>query len=136
MLEFLKPRDLSLLLMLDEFDKLQEGIEAGVTSKQVPENIRFLVQTYPRFSAILTGARRSRRMREDYWSALFGLGTRFGVSALNEGAARDLVVKPVKGRLSFSDEAVTRAISLAAHQPYILQCLCSRIFERCVEIKT
>ncbi|MYH28665.1 MAG: N-6 DNA methylase, partial [Acidobacteria bacterium] len=32
------------LLMLDEFDKLQEGIEAGVTSPQAPENIRHLLQ--------------------------------------------------------------------------------------------
>ena len=41
--------------MLDEFDKLQEGIDKQITSPQVPENIRFLVQSYPKFSAILRG---------------------------------------------------------------------------------
>jgi hypothetical protein len=29
---------------------------------------------------------------------------------------------------TFSDEAVTRAITFVARQPYLLQCLCSRIF--------
>ena len=73
-LGILAEHDLSLLLMLDEFDKLQEGIDNGVTSPQMPENIRFLIQTYPRFSAILTGSRRLKRLREEYWSALYGTG--------------------------------------------------------------
>lgn len=135
-LALLGGRRLGLLLMLDEFDKLEEGVESGVTSKQVPENIRSLIQTIPKFSAILTGSRRLRQMREEYWSVLYGLGRRFGVSELSEQAARDLVTKPVEGKLAFSGEAVTRAINLVARQPYLLQCLCSRIFERAVTTRT
>lgn len=128
-LETLAQRQLGLLLMLDEFDKLQEGIDKGITSPQVPENIRFLVQSYPKFSAILTGSRRLKRMREEYWSALFGLGMRFGVSALPLEAASRLVTEPVAGRLSFSKSAVTRVYELTAGQPYLLQCLCNRVFD-------
>lgn len=135
-LDALATRSLGILLMLDEFDKLQEGIDNGVTSPQVPENIRFLVQTYPRFSAILTGSRRLKRLREEYWSALFGLGTRFGVSRLSEDAARTLVTEPVKGRLTFSGEGVTLCITLTACQPYLLQCLCNRIFDLAAQLKT
>ncbi|RJQ65149.1 MAG: hypothetical protein C4519_28870 [Desulfobacteraceae bacterium] len=134
-LEWLEHRDMGLLLMLDEFDKLQEGIDSGVTSPQVPENIRFLVQTYPRFSAILTGSRRLKRLREEYWSALYGIGTRFGVSSLPEPAARRLVVEPVRGRLTYTSEAVERAIRLTAGQPYLLQCLCNRIFDMAAQLK-
>lgn len=128
-LETLAEQGLGLLLMLDEFDKLQEGIDNGVTSPQVPENIRFLVQSYSNFSAILTGSRRLKRMREEYWSALFGLGTRLGVSALPPKAASNLVTEPVKGRLSYSKSAINRAHSLTAGQPYLLQCLCNRVFD-------
>ena len=128
-LETLAQQQLGLLLMLDEFDKLQEGIDKGVTSPQVPENIRFLVQSYPRFSAILTGSRRLKRMRQEYWSALFGLGTRLGVSALPLEAAGRLVTEPVAGRLSYSKSAVNRAHTLTAGQPYLLQCLCNRVFD-------
>ena len=64
-----------------------------------------------------------------YWSALFGLGTRFGVSALPIEAAARLVTEPVKGRLSYAQSAVERAYSLTAGQPYLLQCLCNRVFD-------
>ena len=134
-LEWLEYHGLGLLLMLDEFDKLQEGIDSGVTSPQVPENIRFLVQTYPRFSAILTGGRRLKRLREEYWSALYGIGTRFGVSSLPEPAARRLVIEPVHGRLTYTTDAVDRIIHLTAGQPYLLQCLCNRIFDMAARLK-
>lgn len=128
-LDTLAEQGLGLLLMLDEFDKLQEGIDKGVTSPQVPENIRFLVQTYPKFSAILTGSRRLKRLREEYWSALFGLGTRFSVSALPPRAAERLVTEPVKGRIAYAKDALELAYTLTAGQPYLLQCLCNRIFD-------
>lgn len=134
-LDRLSQHNLGLLLMLDEFDKIQEGIESGVTSPQVPENIRFLVQTYPRFSTILTGLLRLRRLREEYWSALFGLGTRFGVSSLSQEAARRLVIEPVKGRLAYSREAVELAIELTAGHPFLLQCLCNRFFDMAAQLK-
>ena len=87
--------------MLDEFDKLQEGIDAGITSPQVPENIRHLLQHQPGVCAIITGSRRLKRLREEYWSALFGLGYRVGVSALSIDDARRLVTDPVEGRLAY-----------------------------------
>jgi type I restriction enzyme M protein len=125
----LAERNLGLLLMLDEFDKLQEGIDHGVTSPQVPENIRYLIQTHSRFSAILTGSRRLKRLREEYWSALYGLGTSIQVTALNADDARRVVVEPVRGKLTYSPEAVDRVLTLTAKQPYLLQCLCNRVFD-------
>lgn len=126
---------LGIVLMLDEFDKLQEGIDNGVTSPQVPENIRFLIQSHPRFSAILTGSRRLKRLREEHWSALYGLGTSIPVSALDVDSARCVVVEPVRGRLTFSDEAVESIIKLTARQPYLIQCLCNRIFDLASQAK-
>jgi type I restriction enzyme M protein len=128
-LKLLAENGVGLFLMLDEFDKLQEGIEHGITSPQVPENLRYLVQHYPRFSAILTGSKRLKRMREEYWSALYGMGTRFGVSSLPVDAARQLVTEPVRGKLVYSPEAIEQAIKVTAGQPYLLQCLCNRIFD-------
>lgn len=132
-LGLLQSQKLSLVLMLDEFDKLQEGIVNGITSPQVPENLRFLVQTYPRLTAILSGSRRLKRLRENYWSVLFGLGVRFGVSALTKDAARRLITEPVNDILSYSPEAISRCIILTACQPFLLQCLCSRIFDMAAE---
>ena len=135
-LGLLAAQGLGLVLMLDEFDKLQEGIDNGVTSPQVPENIRFLIQTYPRFSAILTGSRRLRRLREEYWSALYGLGTGISVTALDADDARRIVTEPLKGKLTYSPEATERVIEVTARQPYLLQCLCNRIFDFATQTKT
>jgi len=128
-LEVLQQKNLGLLLMTDEFDKLQEGIDNKVTSPQVPENIRSLIHHYPRFSAILTGSRRLKKMRQEYWSALFGLGTRESVSSLEPDAAVKLITEPVKGQLSFSNDAVEKICLLTARQPYLTQCICTRIFD-------
>ncbi|MEI6442773.1 MAG: N-6 DNA methylase [Nostocales cyanobacterium ELA583] len=127
-LETIKPQ--KLLLMLDEFDKLQEGIDKGITNPQVPENIRYLLHTYSDMSAIITGSRRLKRLREEYWSVLFGFGYQIGISALPLDAAKDLVTEPVKGRLQFLPEARDRIVNLCACQPFLIQSLCTRIFEQ------
>ena len=119
-----------LLLMLDEFDKLQEGIDAGITSPQVPENIRYLLHTYPSLSAIITGSRRLKRLREEYWSALFGFGHRIPVSELPLEDARLLVTQPVEGRLMYVPEARDHVVELCSRHPFLIQSLCNRIFER------
>jgi type I restriction enzyme M protein len=125
--EALAPR--RLLLMLDEFDKLQVGIDNGVTSPQVPENIRNLLQTRPGVSAIITGSRRLKRLREEYWSALFGFGHRIGIDPLELPEVRELVTRPVAGRLAFDDASVGLIAELTARQPYLVQSLCARVFE-------
>lgn len=128
LLDWLQARDLRLLLLLDEFDKLQEGIDSGITSPQTPENLRFLLQSDSRLTAILTSMKRLRRIREEYFSALYGLGTPFDVTSLSKDDAETLVKKPVEGQLAYAPNAVARAIYLVARQPYLLQCLCESIF--------
>ena len=127
-LEAAAPR--RLLLIIDEFDKLQEGIDAGITSPQVPENIRYLLHTYPGMSAVLAGSRRIKRLRDEYWSALFGFGHRVPVSELPLEDARLLVTRPVEGRLTYVPEGRERVVELCSRQPFLVQSLCNRIFER------
>ena len=130
-LGLLSDRGMGLVLMIDEFDKLQEGIDNHVTSPQIPENIRHLIQAYPHFVAVLTGSRRMQRLRHEYWSALYGLGNRIGVTALAPEFARKLVTEPVNGKLLYTEEALAMVIELTAGQPFLIQYLCNRIFELC-----
>ncbi|WP_338518433.1 N-6 DNA methylase [Alteromonas gracilis] len=129
LLTLLEQKRLGIVLMLDEFDKLQEGIDNGVTSPQLPENIRYLIQNYPKFSAILTGSRRLKRLREEYWSALYGLGTNLTVSALDRENAVKVVIEPVKDYIAYSNEAIDLILDLTAKQPYLIQKVCNRIFD-------
>jgi len=130
-LEAASPR--RILFMLDEFDKLQEGIDSGVTSSQVPENIRYLFQTYSNLSGIVTRFRSLKRWREEYWSVLFGLGYRIGLDPLEPDEARELVTQPVEDRLVYVPQARDRVVELCARQPFLIQSLCNRIFERAAQ---
>lgn len=130
-IEDIAPR--RLLLMLDEFDRIQEGIDSGVTSPQVPQNIRFILNNYPGVTAILTGSRRMTQMRKEYWSVLFGLGNKIEVTAIDRDEARRLVTEPVAGRLVFPPTVVDRIVDLCACQPFLLQQLCSQVFDRCAK---
>lgn len=130
-IEAVKPR--RLLLMLDEFDKVQEGIDSGVTSPQAPENIRNLYQDHTAMAGILTGSRRIKRLREEYWHALFGFGYRIGVDSLAVADARALVTDPVRGRLQFAPNAVDAIINATARQPFLIQSVCARIFEQAAD---
>lgn len=124
--EAIHPR--SLLLILDEFDRLQEGIESGVTSDQVPENLRHLFQTWNDVSGIFTGSRTIRRLRQEYWNILFGLGQTVRLSGLDPDEARQLIEAPVEGRLVYASNAVEEISRLTARQPLLIQGICDRLF--------
>jgi type I restriction enzyme M protein len=124
-----------ILLMLDEFEKIHQGIEKRQMSPLVPENFRYLFHTYPDVSGILSGSIRIKRLRREYWNVLFGIGTPIPVGALGPTAARQLVVRPAEGILSYSDRAVDRVLDLCAYQPFLIQSLASSIFEDCASAK-
>ena len=121
---------LRILLMLDEFDELQGNIDAGLISPQVPKNLRHLLQHQSGICAIITGSRRLKRLREDYWSALFGLGYRIGISELPITDAKRLVTEPVVRQLRYLPQACDRLVELCSCHPYLVQLLCSRVFDR------
>jgi type I restriction enzyme M protein len=120
-----------LLLMLDEFDKVLEGIDSGLTQQTVPENFRSLFHDHKGVSGIITGSRRIRRLREYKYSALFGIGLHIPIKALDKNAAIDLVTDPVEGQLQYTKEARERIVRECACQPYLIQYLCHTVFQLC-----
>lgn len=122
-----------IILLLDEFDKIDEGIQSGVTNPIVPENIRNLFHAHNHISGVLTGARRIKHLRENHWSALYGIGVSITVEALDVESARKLVTAPVENRLLYAASARDKVIELCARMPFLIQSLCYRIFEYCYE---
>jgi type I restriction enzyme M protein len=134
LLEELKASSTGIVIMIDEFDKLQEGIDNEVTTPQVPENIRSIIHRYDNFSAILTGSKRLQRLRQEYWSALFGLGIRVGVSELALPNARQLVTVPSIGQLNFTSESVDLIVEQTGKYPFLIQCLCNKIYDNAAKL--
>jgi hypothetical protein len=120
-----------LLLMLDEFEKIHEGIEQKQIPPEIPETFRYLFHTYPEVSGILSGSRRIKRMRQEYWNVLFGIGKPIWVRSLDRPSSKRLVSEPVSGRIAYSEAALDHLLDLCACQPFLLQSLASTVFEIC-----
>jgi type I restriction enzyme M protein len=127
--------DRRMLLLLDEFDKVQSGIENGITSRQVPDNFRNLFHSYKRVSAILTGSQLMKRLRREYFNPLFGIGRAIPIGPLDPSAAREVIVKPSQGALVYSDAARDWIVEACACQPFLIQHVCSRVFDICADTK-
>jgi type I restriction enzyme M protein len=121
-------RPLRMLLMMDEFEKLQDGIDAGTLNPQVLDNFRALFQHQRGIATVLSGSPRIKKLQEEYWGILFGLGVVEPVGPLDMPSARQLVTEPATGRLVYSPAAVDRICELAARQPYLIQSLCHQVF--------
>lgn len=124
-----------LLLVLEEFDRIQDGIDSKITSDQVPENLRSLFQHQGEVAGIFTGSRTIRRLRKDYWNMLFSLGEPVTLRGLAPEEARLLIEQPVSGRLVYAEEAVQSIVELTACQPLLIQGICKRIFALCKQRK-
>jgi type I restriction enzyme M protein len=124
-----------ILLVLEEFDRIQDGIDSKITSDQVPENLRHLFQHQGEVAGIFTGSRTIRRLRKDYWNMLFSLGDPVTLGGLEPGEARLLIEKPVSGRLVYAEEAIRSIIEVTACQPLLIQGICQRIFALCKQRK-
>jgi type I restriction enzyme M protein len=120
-----------LLLVLEEFDRIQDGIDSGITSDQVPENMRNLFQHQGEVAGIFSGSRTIRRLRKEYWNILFSLGEPITLRGLAPNEARELIEQPVRGRLVYAEEAVQTIIASTARQPNLIQAICHRIFALC-----
>ena len=119
-LDRLDKKNTKLLLLLDEFEKIQEGIDSGLTAPQVPQNLRAIIQKFDNFSVLLTsGLRGLKQLNEDYWSVLFGLGPTIPVNNLSEKDSRLLIQEPVKDYLTYSDEAINEVFYLTNGQPFL-----------------
>jgi type I restriction enzyme M protein len=70
-----------------------------------------------------------KRLREEYWSALFGFGHSVGIDPLTPTEVSELVTRPVAGRLAFDKASVALITELTARQPFLVQSLCARVFE-------
>ncbi len=113
-----------IILLIDEFEVIDMAIREGRLSRLVLENLRHLFQHRHDLAAVLTGSYRLSRLSQEYWSILFGLGLKRQVGFLDEGAARQLITKPLASLVTYSDEAVERILQLTACQPYFVQMVC------------
>jgi len=115
-----------LLLMIDEFDQLEEKMGEGEQKKEFFGHLRNLAQhRNDVLSFIFAGTHRLREMGSEYQSILFNIGGRYcKVDALSEDEAKALITEPVEGKLEYEDRAVESIINATGCYPYFVQLVC------------
>lgn len=119
------------LIMIDEFELLEEAIDDGRLDAHVLDFWRGLIQTYSWFVMIFAGLHTLQEMTKDYWNPLFGSVTTIPVSFLRPAAARQLIIQPNPDfPLDYDADAIQEIIRLTNGQPYLIQLICRDLVTR------
>jgi len=122
------------VLLLDEFDDLEQKVRAGRLGAEVFDQLRSLIQHTEALAFVLAGTHRLEELAGEYWSFLLNLATYQAVGPLAPEEAEQLIRIPLEGLgLACEEAAISTAVSLTGCQPYLLQLLGYRLVERCLE---
>ncbi len=126
--------DRRLVLLLDEFDDLEQKVRTGLLSPQVFSQLRHLIQHSPNLGLVLCGTHRLEALAGEHWSFLLNLASHQQVGLLDADSAREVIQVPLaRLGLGCDESALPRAITLAGRHPYFLQLLGYRVVEDCIE---
>lgn len=113
-----------LLLGLDEFERLQEMLEAGRLDTRILGFLRHLIQHHPRVTLLLSGSHTLEDL-PPIWSDHFINVRLLKIGNLKEDEARELIEKPIDDfPLVYEPTAVERILAVTGCQPYLVQVTC------------
>jgi len=127
-------KEISIVLLVDEFSYLHDLIEAGGLSDTFMKNWKALLQRNF-FNAVLVGQDVMPKFKQKF-SNEFGTTQDERVTYLSRDDARRLIDVPIRLNRPFGDsrsryrgKAIDRIIELTAGSPYYIQILCSRLVD-------
>jgi outer membrane protein assembly factor BamB len=122
-----------LILMIDEFEILEEQVHKGKLQAEIFEYLRDILQHRPSINFLFSGTHKITEYTKWYRSVFFNIARHHRLSKLNPLGAEDLIQKPVEGFLEYEPFAVKKIHQLTAYQPYLIHLLCRAIIDYCNE---
>jgi DNA-binding transcriptional ArsR family regulator len=122
------------VLLLDEFDDLDQKVRAGRLNAEVFSQFRNLIQHSPNVNVVLCGTHRLEELAAEHWSFLLNMATHKRIGVLDRGDVADAIRVTLAGLgVTCDDASVERLVALTGSHPYLLQLLGYRLLELCVE---
>ncbi|MFN6513286.1 MAG: AAA family ATPase [Nostoc sp. CreGUA01] len=116
------------VLLLDEFDTVGDRSDQ-TTTEEFFRHLQSMINNQPaRFCLIPVVGRRLEDVK--ILVSLFREAPRREVGLLDETHTRQLITKPSEGILEYEPSAIGAIWQLCAGQPYLIQVLCSVLFEK------
>ncbi|MBW4680518.1 MAG: hypothetical protein KME19_10415 [Microcoleus vaginatus WJT46-NPBG5] len=111
----------SLIIALDEFEKIEELIEAGKISKDFMDFLRGMVQMSPRIAFAFAGLHTLEEMTADYFQPFFASVIPIKVGFMERATTGYLLANPDEDfPLDYKLEALDLIYELTAGQPYLV----------------
>jgi Cdc6-like AAA superfamily ATPase len=111
-----------LIIALDEFEKIEELIEAEKIPKDFMGYLRGLVQMSSKVAFAFAGLHTLEEMTADYFQPFFASVIPIHVGFLQPGATRQILANPDEEfPLDYTPEALEQIYALTAGQPYLVQ---------------
>ncbi|MEG4320550.1 MULTISPECIES: ATP-binding protein [unclassified Microcoleus] len=111
-----------LIVALDEFEKIEELIDAGKIDRDFIGFLRGMVQMSSKIAFAFAGLHTLDEMTEDYFNPFFASIIPIRVGFLSLGATRQVLANPDDDfLLDYKPEALDRIYELTGGQPYLTQ---------------
>ncbi|MCP3960542.1 MAG: AAA family ATPase [bacterium] len=123
--------DRRLLLAFDEFEVLQERIEAGDLDRRILPFFRSLMQHQKNVSFMFAGTHRLDELTGDYWSVLFNLAIYLDVGHLSPDDVSELFTGPTKDSFEIDPLALDKIYRTTGGHPHFSQLLARELAEFC-----
>jgi hypothetical protein len=120
-----------LILLVDEFEVLEEQVISGKLQPEIFEYLRDIVQHRENISFLLSGTHKITEYTKWYRSVFFNIATHYRLSRLTAQGAEDLIQKPVEGYLEYEPLTIQKIRQLTADQPYLIHLMCRAIVDYC-----
>ena len=128
----LQREKITLLLLFDEFEKLEEARKAGyIDLNLLLDWFRSTIQNRSHIALLFSGVNTFGEMDEN-WASYFVNAKTFRVSFLKPIEARDLITKPIPGFPSqqlFTADIVEEIIQVTGCHPFLIQAVCSELID-------
>jgi hypothetical protein len=125
----------SLLLLVDEFQALDEAVEAGQLDPSVFGFLRSLMQHQERLFFLFSGLQKRLEEARDYWQPVFNVALLHEVGLLDDSYARELIEKPLEGLVRYDPQALDEMLRLSCGHPYLTQLFCDRLVNHLNEVR-
>jgi len=123
--------DRKLIMMIDEFELLEQKVIENVLAKEIFEYFRSLMQHRQGINFLFSGTHTIEQLTAGYWSVFFNIARHHRLTKLSKEAATLLITQPLKEFLEFDPLAVAKIRILTADQPYLIQIICRCLVEQC-----
>lgn len=121
-----------LILLLDEFEVLEDQVNKGKLQPEIFEYLRSLMQKREYMHFLLSGTHHIEKLTREYWSVFFNIAFHYLLSSrITQVGAEALITEPVLGSLEYDPLAVAKIRRLTADQPYLIHLVCRSLVDHC-----